>query len=598
MKRTATIFLLLVIATFLQAQVIFKTVVPQQPLVEGEAFQVQYIAERGVTITNFKTPSFKGFRLVNGPAVYMIRDGYDNSLAGINNLFTLRPLRSGSLLIPGTTAVINGKNYRSNDVWVRVVSREEADKQKKQEESSVYNTMSFLRPGEDPYEKIKKNLFVKVMVNRKSCFAGEPIVATFKLYSRLQSRSEIVKNPGFYGFSVQDMINLDDKMITDETVNGERFDVHTIRKVQLYPLQAGVFTIDAMEIKNKVEFSRSAINKKTEQEIVEGVVEEKETTHPGTEVFESHISTGPVTITVKPVPLSNKPNDFNGATGYFSIIASLEKKEIAKNEEGYLVISIKGKGNFSQLSAPSIQWPEGIEGFSPTVADTLDKAKSPLEGNRTFRYAFVTANPGIYHLPPVSFSFFDPAGNRYTTLTTDSLEVAISHREKAKETVAAPKASLSDVNRRASYVAAGIVVSLLLIVLVYWLTKKSKTSAIVTSKEDKPATPAVSPHEILKPAYLLIPAADKDFYSILHQSVWKYLAQQFNLSGSEMNKQVLHTKMKQAGKPPVAAELIQILEHCEAGIFTNANMGEDKEALLGKVKGLLEDIGNPHKNAQ
>ena len=60
--------------------------------------------------------------------------------------------------------------------------------------------------------------------------------------------------------------------------------------------------MDAMEVKNKVEFSRSAVNKKTEQEIVEGVLgnNENETTKEGTEVFETDISTEPVTINVKP----------------------------------------------------------------------------------------------------------------------------------------------------------------------------------------------------------------------------------------------------------------------------------------------------------
>ena len=110
-------------------------------------------------------------------------------------------------------------------------------------------------------------------IDKKTCYAGEPVVATFKLYSRLQSKSDIIKNPGFYGFSVHDMINLDDKMVNTEEFNGKEFDVHTIRQVQLYPLQAGIYTIDAMEVKNKVEFSRSVVNKKAEQEIIEGVVD-------------------------------------------------------------------------------------------------------------------------------------------------------------------------------------------------------------------------------------------------------------------------------------------------------------------------------------
>ena len=111
------------------------------------------------------------------------------------------------------------------------------------------NADYFLGPGEDPYAKMQRNLFMKVLVDKRSCFVGEPVTATFKLYSRLESKSDIVKNPGFYGFTVQDMISLDDKFSTTENINGKNFDVHLVRKVQLYPLQAGIFNIDAMEVK-------------------------------------------------------------------------------------------------------------------------------------------------------------------------------------------------------------------------------------------------------------------------------------------------------------------------------------------------------------
>ena len=39
-----------------------------------------------------------------------------------------------------------------------------------------------LRPGENVKEKIKKDLFLKVQVDKNTCYVGEPIVATYKLY--------------------------------------------------------------------------------------------------------------------------------------------------------------------------------------------------------------------------------------------------------------------------------------------------------------------------------------------------------------------------------------------------------------------------------
>jgi hypothetical protein len=184
----------------------------------------------------------------------------DGLVSQKNLVFTLAAIREGNFKIPGASCLADGKFAKSNEVIVRVISQKEMDE-----------TSYFLKQGEDPFQKIHENLFLKLTLDKSTCFVGEPLVATFKLYSRLQSRSNIIKNPGFYGFSVYDMINVSNQAQSEEKLNGRWFDVHTILKVQLYPLQSGIFTIDPMELANEVEFSRSVVNKKTEQEVTENM---------------------------------------------------------------------------------------------------------------------------------------------------------------------------------------------------------------------------------------------------------------------------------------------------------------------------------------
>ncbi len=589
MKQAFLIFLPLVAAFCSPAQVMFKTIVPQEAVVTAESFRVQYVIEGAERAGTVSAPSFKGFRLVNGPEVYDGYTGYQTNAKPLHNTtYTLEAIKPGRYIIPGAVVTINGKIWRSNAAIVTVVSKEEAAAQQQQNGQAEENA-AYLAPGEDAYRKINQNLFVKVLVDKKSCYAGEPVVATFKLYSRLQSKSDIVKNPGFYGFTVQDMVSLSDKVMSAEQLNGKLFDVHTIRQVQLYPLQAGEFVIDPMEIRNSVEFSRSAVSRKTEQQVTEGIsVNKDRVTGMDAATFETNISTEPVSITVKPSPLPSKPVDFNGATGRFSISASVEKEEFAKNEEGYLVITIKGRGNFPQLSAPVIEWPSGIEGFEPAVNEAVDKASVPLAGTKTFRYSFVSSRPGTYKLPVIKFSFFDPDTNRYKTVAADPVSLIISNKEKSSVVpVAEQKEPIGAINKRASFIAAGIVGLLLLGVLLYWLFQKKPAK---TSAEEKPVIVYPSAAELLQPARLLVPAADKEFYSALQQAVWNYVSPRLLLTGSNMNKQVLAMKLAERDYP--SAALLQILEQCEAGMFTNATLGEDREVLLEKTKSVLESIGD------
>lgn len=573
------------------AQVGFKTLVPQQPVVSGESFQVQYIIEDADRATNIKPPAFSNFRFVAGPNTYTGTVSTSKGIVALKNLvYTLEAVKPGSFIIPGATLVMNGQTYRSNDVKIQVISKKEAANRTNAERSPNWDYV--LAPGENVQEKIKQNLFVKVSVNKKNCYVGEPVLAIFKLYSRLQSKSDIIKNPGFYGFTVYDMINLQDKMVATESLNGKLFDVHTIRKVQLYPLQAGSFTIDAMEVISKVEFSKSAVNKKTEQEISEGLLGKNDEAKPGegTEIYETSLSTEPISIKVKPVPEKGRPAAFSGAAGNFTISAALLKDSLAKNEEGILEIVIKGKGNFVQLDAPVIQWPAGMEGFAPVVKDALDKTMIPLAGNRAFRFSFVCSNAGMYSLPSVSFSFFDTDSNSFKTVAAKGMQVTVSNAERKSPVAEERKTSITVQSENAARMAVVVVVSLVLLILVYWGFRKKEKQVPAVKQEEK-VLPSVQ--ALLAPVYLQSAAEDTLFYRELHGAIWNYLHQCFGLSGSEMNKQTLTENMQKAGvAEETGRELHIVLELAETEMYTNVSFTGDKKELLARVEEILNKINS------
>ncbi len=589
MKKACSIILLL-LSMVVKAQVVFKTIVPQQPIVAGESFRVQYVAEHAETFEHFMPPSFSSFRLVTGPEVY---DGgpalSSQSRLLKNTIYTLLTTRPGRYKIAGAMAKINGKFFRSNDAWIEVITPEQAEQQQR-ENGAVGDNSPYLRPGEDPYQKIRQNLFVKVLLNKKVCYTGEAVVATFKLYSRLESRSEIAKNPGFYGFTVHDMVGLTDRVMSTETVNGKSFDVHTIRQVQLYPLQAGMLIIDPMEINNKVEFARSYVGKKTEQEIVEGFsTPDNDAPAPGAEIYETSMRTEPVVINVKPAPAKNRPAEFNGATGQFELEASIQKKELARNEEGYLNIVVKGSGNFSQLSLPPVQWPAGIEGFDPVIIEAFDKNIAPIKGQKTFRFQFISSSPGSYSLAPIIFSFFNPDNNSYKTLSVTIGDVVIANREKERPSLApvTKKRSINAVNRKASIIAASIVIGLVLIVLLYWILKRKEPEKVFIPVIEKAPVPSAA--QALEPVREELQSEGKIFYSRLYHAIWAHLGQVFNLAGTSLSKQTLNVRLKEMGYGP-REELMRIIEQCEAGMFTNAMLTDDREAMLLQLTDLLQQL--------
>lgn len=590
MRKLGFIFFLPAFSLVATAQVAFKTILKKGPVVAGESFQVQYVLEDIEKSDAFYPPDFGDFRFVSGPYEYegSVR-GEDRSKKLKNIVYTLEAITPGRYRIKGATARIGDHFIKSNDVWLEVINAGEAARRGLSGENPGAPPASFLQPGEDPYEKIRKNLFLKVMVDKKNCFTGEAVTATFKLYSRLMSRSDIVKNPGFYGFTVHDMIGLNDKQSVIETINGKRFDVHTVRKVQLYPLQAGSFTIDPMEVVNEVSFSKSAVNNKTEQEIVEGVFPGNDNMTPvNTEVYKSRMSTPALVITVKPAPAKNKPADFAGATGRFLISSSVSKTGLAKNEEGELLVSVSGKGNFTQLSAPALQWPAGMEGFEPQVKDELANNLSPLTGKRVFRYVFVSAKPGQYILPAISFSFFDPDSNGYKTVSTKKVVVTVSNTEKTPAMILPASPDPVASGRPVLLLLAGLFVFIVAGTWLLWFRKKSRVTA---SDELQQENTRHSVEEIMHPAWMAIQGDDKLFYATLRDCIWKFFLTHFGLRGSKMSRQDLLAMMRQKRVDEISQQTImEILQQCETGIFADVKIEIDKKELLAKAKAGLEAV--------
>lgn len=592
MKKSISVITGLLAVFLAHAQVTLKTIVTQGPVVAGEAFQVQYVVEdKDGRDADFFQPDFKQFKFVSGPHLYNGIGYNDNGPVKLKNIaFTLVALKEGRYVVPGASVRSQGQTVRSEPAQLEVISRATAIARGIIAEHSTPPDGAYLQPGEDPVEKIKKNIFMKVLVDRNTCYVGQPVTATFKLYSRLNSRSDIIKNPGFYGFAMQDMIGLGDNVTGEEVVNGKKFQVHTIRKVQLYPLQAGELKIDPMEVQNKVEFSTSMVSGKTEQEIIEGVMpsENELFSKPGFKYCENSMRSAEISVKVNALPDTNKPAAFDGATGKFRITAALEKQELAVNEEGDLLITVSGKGNFIQLAAPAVSWPGNIEGFSPEIKDTLNKQVSPLEGSRVFRYRFVSTKNGSYTIPAISFCFFDPDSNRYKTVTTQPLTVSIND--------ALAKPSLKGAEKKQGKGSPWILLSAagLAIVLAAaaWFIRKRKQ--VIKTMPDpvvspKPELPGVN--ELLQPAVILLPAEDHGFYTALRKAIWEFGSQRFGLSGSSMSKRNLAKALEEYGiKETDQQKLLGILDACEAGLFTGAASSADRQQLLDEARMVMLQI--------
>ncbi|MBE2231482.1 MAG: protein BatD [Chitinophagaceae bacterium] len=577
MFRSLSIFLLLLLPLAVPAQVLFRTIAPSAPVTAGEPFRIQYYVE-GTAAHEITPPDFHPFRLVEGPTVYT---GGKQTVSR-NYVYTLQAAGPGTFTIPGASLRTGYHTLQSAAAVIRVITPAGKQTRKETASSSTY----YLAPGEDIQAKIREGLFVRLEVNKRTCYTGEPILATFKLYSRLESRSDIVKNPGFYGFTVFDMAGLKDRLRQKETWQGKEYDVHIIRKLQLFPLRAGRFTIDPMVIRNRVEFSRTTQDHQAAQEITEGLFGSEENTAaaPGITVGENEIQTAPVDIQVLEWPAAQKPAAFNGATGHFAIETTLEKNHLARNEEGVLKLRISGKGNFIQLEAPELQWPAGTEGFPPQVKDELDPDSYPLAGTREFRYGFVVTAPGTYTVPAVVFSFFDTDSNRFRTISSRPLQLTAGRESISREKAEEIKMNANVLSRKISRIALILVLLAVLLVLLYWFLRKPPVPEKIT--EAPPVKKEAA--SFLTEAALAVAAGDGTYYRLLQQGIWNWADNTLQSPPKTRRKEDLLRQLEEKGAAKnVRERLEKLLIACENNLYAGTRPEADPVLVQQEAEELL-----------
>lgn len=438
-------------------------------------------------------------------------------------------------------------------------------------------------------DRIRDNLYITVSVNKTECYVGEPIIATYKLYSAFESESSILKNPSFYGFDYKDIITPRDNLISRETIDGRRFDVHTIKKVQLIPSETGKLELDALTLGNKIRVLDDNGNK---IELLNGVREDY--TLDGNYIHFA-ISSLPITINVLSASNAPKSLQYTGAAGDFRMNIQLNKNELAPKEQGVLTITIVGKGDFSKVTMPKIEWPAGINVQPVQIKDKYTRSAG---GYKVFGIPFSGAAEGSYTIMPIQFSYFDTLNNRLNTITNRPITFYI--RKEQQRNIILPSTNIGETTQytpNALIIGGGIVLALLLLLLFINKIKKDRVhqSPVVVQKNTHTVATQVKSSNSMD-AYLQ-QAADarhhtgNAFYDFLKQGIMKFFEDRFALPAVLFNRTSL--KQSMADNNVTAAlqeEVLNLLTEIEMNIYSGGGLDGNKTALLTKARNILSRL--------
>ncbi|MFT3947140.1 MAG: BatD family protein [Agriterribacter sp.] len=595
---------------YVSAQVKTIASVNKQIVAQNDLLTLSFSIENAEDVQQFIPPSFTGCKIVQGPT-------HVNSSSIINGVkssaysfvYVVQPVSPGKYCFSGASAKVNGKRlvFNTLNVDVRKVAGksrydffEEGDDNARKELYSDY----ILRRGENLQDKIRKNLFIKVDVDKTSCYEGEAIVATYKLYTRLRSESKVTRRPSFNGFSVYDMVDPSVVPSTIEKLNGRDFNVYLIRKVQLFPLQSGRLELDAAEVDNAITFLKAEEAIKNGGEGLSALLhafEIDDIKNSGVETQQVSIRSNPVAVTVKALP-AGKPESFNGAVGSFSIQSAVNKKTVALNDAAVLKVIVKGEGNFGVMNTPEVHWPKNIEGYEPNTKEDFLKNVVPMRGYKAYEFTFTPKQKGDIILKPVEFSFFDPVAKQYKTISTDSIKISATEAIAQNNVPAIKPAANSMVNYAALPRPVVLLIGVILLAafsfFLYRYIKLSgmessvKSNAMIRTEQKGKFTKAlpedvpVIQSPLFNARLLLVQQDSRGFYSELKRSLKDYAARKYDCAAC-INIKEIEQQMRSKGlDSEVISQFSLVIKQCEIALY-NPSLNE---ADMQSVYDLADDF--------
>jgi len=361
LRYTSLLFFFLTICTISIAQVSFVASTDAKQVVENGYFQITFTLNNAKG-SNFKAPSFKRFKVLNGPSRSMsttIING--NASQKISYSYSLQPNKVGKFTIAPATIVVNGKTIKSNAVKVDVIKASAANKDAAAEQQ----------------------LFVKAEIDTNLVYVGQQLVVDYKI-RRFDSRA------------------------VREVVDGVQYTTKVLKRIAIFPQQTGLQTIAPMTVRLGVITGNKRPNSFFFSNQIKPV----------------NVQTNPLDINVKSLPTPVPPS-FSGAVGKYAMNSFVDKTNITTDDAISLKLTIQGNGDIKRLQPPTIAFPGVFEVYEPKVLDEVSQENSGvLRGQKTIEYLAIPKQRGQYQLKP-SFTYFDTDSAKFITLVPNIFNLNI-----------------------------------------------------------------------------------------------------------------------------------------------------------------------------
>lgn len=587
------------------------------------------------------------FHIVGGPyqssgTNVSIVNGKMTQSQSLTVTYILQPKRKGKLTIPAAIARdAKGDSYQSNALSLEVVDGSLAQQRQQQRGYDPFSDDPFeaimrqrqrqmqamqqqrqQRPAEPEAANVNldKDLFIKVVVDKSKVYVGEQITASYKLYARLPMNVAISKLPSLNGFWTQDFEMPGGKITpVEEIVNGQRYQVFTLKKSALFPQQTGTLELDPAEAEGVARIVQKS--KQRDPFFDDPFFNSFFMDDPFADEFfgrtayrdvKVKLKSKPVKIEVLPVPEEGKPESYTGAVGNFTVTTSLDKTAITTDDVANFKLIINGSGNIKLIEAPMLKLPNGLSAYDPVVLDTITGRTTTISGSKTITYPISPRTPGDYTIPAISFTYFNPQSGKYITINTNPVKLQVKPGDNytAGNTRTA-RTDIHNISTKAidkletqpkplilspGYWSAYALPVLAFLGLLVWRRREEELSKDTVLLRNRRAS-KVALKRLSTAQKLLQKNERTPFYEEISKAIWLYLSDKLSIPLSSLSKENVWDALNNRDiNTQLQQELEKVMTECETALYAGTGGTQQMNSTYNEAVNIISKLEEAFKS--
>ena len=610
MKRLfSTILLLITITgTILADGISFVTSAPRSVVV-GQQFRISYKVNR-LKVAEPTIPEIEGFRILTGPhrstqtSMQMV-NGETTTSQSVTFTYTLLAEKEGDYTIPAATIVVEGEKTTSNEVKIKVLPAD----QRGNSSSQNSNNNRGISSSSESTNISNDDLFIKASLSKAKVYEQEAVLLTYKVYSAVNLTNLDFPTPDLKGFHIQEVELPKEKHFELEHYNGRNYQTLIWRQFVLFPQQSGKIEIPSLTFEGVV-----AVQTRRSMDPFEMMFNGG----PSYVEVKKSLKTNSLKLNVEKLP-TNRPANFSGGVGKFSISSSINNTDLKTNEEITLKVVVKGVGNMKLIGNPEVEFPSEFEVYDPIISNKFSLQNNGFSGEKIYEYVITPRASGTYTIPAAKLSYFDTTTGSYRTVETESYTLNIEKGKESQTTTISSyigkekgKVLGSDIRHIKLGEDAGVndnrvlfgsfiyllsyIIPLMIFIgyIITYRRKMAENSNLELVRNKKANKVAV---KRLKIAHKLLKENRKnEFYDEILKTIWGYLSDKLSIPVSQLSKENIVTELKNKGvNEAMTSGIMELLNEGEYARYAPGNTDATMDRIYSNAIEIISKMENSIK---